>query len=133
MRNVRGIGTRCQFWKMQLIACRCQPWMSSLPGLRASHFPQQVSQECQCTYTLDEIALTPCDSEAGKRRGMRDPRSGALVSVLSYIVTRRPRVAILEQVPGLLHKQHREVFRGICKAVRIHYVVSWKVAALILH
>lgn len=69
------------------------------------------------------------ETKAGKRRGAGDPRSAALMSVLSYTVSRRPRLVILEQVPGLLHKPHRAVFRGLLSALKRFYFVSWKAAA----
>lgn len=60
---------------------------------------------------------------------MEDARAQPLLSVLAYAIKKKPGVVVLEQVPGILRPRHREVFRGILKVLREHYVVSWKAPA----
>ena len=68
------------------------------------------------------VAGAPCPafSQIGRRQGLKDNggagganRGAVLLDCVGYIVSRRPKTFILEQVPGLLQGKHKKVFDKI--------------------
>lgn len=60
------------------------------------------------------VAGFPCQpySAAGKNGGLADQRGGPVLNaVLDYIVSRLPKIFVLENVLGLLNKKHRDASR----------------------
>ena len=72
----------------------------------------------------------PCQSysNAGKQKGCADARGKLIGEGVRYVVKHQPRVAILENVPGLMQKKNRPVVKGIHKAlVKAGYLPAWKI------
>jgi site-specific DNA-cytosine methylase len=67
--------------------------------------------------------------QAGKGRGVADPRSGPMEHCLQYALTRRPPVWIMENVPGLLRRRHRRLFHRVIRRLQKIYSVRWKAPA----
>ena len=62
----------------------------------------------------------PCPpySSAGKKKALRDDRGAVLIHSLRYVVLRRPRVVVLENVKGLTHGRNRHILDKIVKILR---------------
>ena len=62
----------------------------------------------------------PCPpySSAGKKKALRDDRGAVLIHSLKYVVMRRPRVLVLENVKGLTHSKNRHILDKIVKILR---------------
>lgn len=76
------------------------------------------------------IWTPPCQSFSmmGKQKGCADARGQLIAEGVRYIVKKMPRIAILENVPGLMNKKNRPVVKGIHKALqKAGYVPSWKI------
>eukprot|EP00435_Cladocopium_sp_Y103_P074943 s386_g52.t1 len=67
------------------------------------------------------VAGFPCPSfsRLGKRRGTKDPRGMATLYGLLYLATKRPRVALLEQVAAMLDRTHTQVWSFILKILKL--------------
>lgn len=76
------------------------------------------------------IWTPPCQSYsmAGNQKGCADDRGKLIGEGVRYVVKKKPRLAILENVPGLMNKNNRPVVKGIHKALqKAGYVPSWKI------
>ena len=71
----------------------------------------------------------PCQSfsTAGCRRGVQDERGKLLAVGVKYVCKKKPRLAIMENVKGLTHKNHKKVIKGLKNAVREDYHMYMKV------
>ena len=72
------------------------------------------------TYVDAYLWTPPCQSfsASGKNDGISDSR-GTLISVgCKFIHRNRPRLAIMENVPGLVFKKHKHVLNGIVKCLK---------------
>lgn len=106
---------------------KCKALIKGIP--RPKRFHDDVT-----TRTPDEelpvhlyIFTPPCQpfSCQGKRSGIQDKRARAMQSSFQYINRKRPRVALFENVPGILEKRHRPVLRGMHKALKKMGYVMW--------
>lgn len=79
--------------------------------------------------TRDNAAAPSCDiyvsgapcppfSSAGKHGGLDDPRGSVLLHSADYVVTQRPRVALFENVKGLVNKKNRPVLDALVTVLR---------------
>lgn len=94
-----------------------------LQGLHqpAAFYPDALHREASEVAGVHVyIATPPCQSYStcGKRRGVRDARGRVVSASLKYVQRHTPRVFVLENVPGLTHKKHKAVFRGILLALQ---------------
>ena len=73
------------------------------------------------------VFTPPCQpfSCQGKRGGIQDKRARAMQSSFQYIKRQRPRVALFENVPGILQKKHRPVLYGMHRALKKLGYVMW--------
>ena len=81
-------------------------------------------------YSDVYVWTPPCQSfsAAGKRKGAHDARGKLLAVGVKYTVAKMPRVAIMENVKGLMSPRHRPVVKGVSKALTdAGYQVHWKV------
>ena len=62
----------------------------------------------------------PCPpySSAGKKKALKDDRGVVLIHSLKYVVLRRPRILMLENVKGLTHAKNRHILDKIVKILR---------------
>jgi DNA (cytosine-5)-methyltransferase 1 len=75
------------------------------------------------------IGGPPCQSwsEAGARRGVRDPRGKLFYEYIRVIEHARPDFFVAENVHGLIHSRNLAAFLNIVEMFRdIGYKVSWK-------
>ena len=63
-------------------------------------------------------APCPAFSTAGKGGGLCDPRGSVLLHSVDYVLTQRPRVAIFENVKGLVNKHNRPVLDALVDVLR---------------
>jgi DNA (cytosine-5)-methyltransferase 1 len=76
------------------------------------------------------VAGLPCVpfSVLGRKRGLDDPRSGVLHSVLRLLAAKRPRAVLLENVPALARQHGGRALRFMAGCLRgLGYAVSWSV------
>ena len=66
------------------------------------------------------IAGFPCQpfSKQGLHMGEADPRSKVVTQILLYIAQVKPRVVLLENVPGLVSESHKDLFKFIINVLR---------------
>ena len=99
--------------------------------IKPMHFYDDVlDRDLETTPRTDVYAWTPpCQSYSsnGKKKGLGDKR-GRLVAVgVKYIVLKKPRVAVLENVKMFYSKRYAHVRKGITKALKnAGYLVHWK-------
>jgi len=75
------------------------------------------------------IGGPPCQSwsEAGARRGIKDPRGKLFFEYLRVIKRTKPTFFVAENVHGLIHARNMESFKQIIKLFESEgYIVSWK-------
>jgi DNA (cytosine-5)-methyltransferase 1 len=75
------------------------------------------------------IGGPPCQSwsEAGARRGIKDPRGELFFEYLRVIKQTNPAFFVAENVHGLIHSRNLESFKNIIKMFEdLGYSVSWK-------
>ena len=67
------------------------------------------------------VAGPPCPSfsQAGCRQGLRDPRGQVLLHVIDYVISKKPCVAILENVQGLSTGENKALLSEIVEILRL--------------
>ncbi len=76
------------------------------------------------------ITGPPCGSwsSAGKGKGAKDSRGQLIFHTLQYIVSKQPRVVVLENVAGLMFRRHRAVFQQLLKLLKaMHYETHYRI------
>ena len=63
-------------------------------------------------------APCPAFSAAGKGGGLSDPRGSVLIHSVSYVVKKRPRIALFENVKGLVNKRNRRVLEALVEVLQ---------------
>lgn len=66
------------------------------------------------------ISGAPCPpfSNAGLRKSLGDSRSCVLLSSVDYVLTRKPKLAIFENVSGLVNAKNKPIFNAIVKVLK---------------
>ena len=67
------------------------------------------------------IAGPPCPAysiASPHATGLSDPRGRVLLDTLEYIVTKRPRLALIENVLGLVSKRHAATFKFVVSCLK---------------
>ena len=72
------------------------------------------------TYADTYIWTPPCQafSGAGKHKGISDGRGALIGAGCKFMSRNRPKLAIMENVPGLATKKHKRVLNGIIKSFK---------------
>ncbi len=61
------------------------------------------------------------------KRGGKDDQKSCVDDYADFLEALRPKAFVLENVPGLLFKNHRPIFNGfVGRTQRLGYTVSWK-------
>ena len=89
-----------------------------------------------CDRVLEDVPATdlytwtpPCTtySKAGLNQGINAKAGKLLASGVKYVVAKKPRAAVMENVPNLLSKKHKHVVKGVNKALKkAGYNCYWK-------
>ena len=104
--------------------------------LLANHRPQILYEDVitrdnsSAPYVDLYVAGWPChgNSTLGKRRGLADPRTRVIWSLLDYIHKQRPNVVVLENVANALHIGRGEQFNGVRSSLEgAGYFVHWRI------
>ena len=104
--------------------------------LLANHKPQILYEDViardnsSAPYVDLYVAGWPCqgNSTLGKRRGLADPRTRVIWSLLDYIHKQRPKVVVLENVANALHIDRGEQFNGVRSSLEdAGYFVHWRI------
>ncbi|CAE7557490.1 ngoBVM, partial [Symbiodinium necroappetens] len=78
----------------------------------------------------------PCPSwsKAGLKAGLNDERGLVLLKGLQYLAAKRPRTAILEQVPGILEDKHKKMWGFLLKVLEsLNYCTAWGILNTMEH
>ena len=104
--------------------------------LKANHDPQILYEDVlardnsSAPYVDLYVAGWPCQGNSllGKRRGLRDPRTRVVSSLLEYIHLNGPKIVILENVANALHIDNGEQFNEVRSQLQdAGYVVHWRI------
>ena len=104
--------------------------------LLANHKPQILYEDAtardnsSAPYVDLYVAGWPCqgNSTLGKRRGLSDPRTRVVRSLLEYVHLQGPKVVVLENVVNALYIDRGEQFKEVCSSLRdAGYVVHWRI------
>ena len=110
----------------------CMPAAKRLSELmfKPKVFKDDVKDVSKNSYTDVYVWGAPCIaySKQGKGQGVKVPTGRLLTYSMKYISKHRPRLTVMENVPGLaLMRKHKPVFKGVLKAFKdMGYVVKWK-------
>ena len=72
----------------------------------------------------------PCQafSISGRREGFKDPRGTLFFEIARIAAAKKPKILLLENVPGLLHHDEGETFKTILWELgRLGYWIEWQV------
>ena len=135
-----GLGT--ELLAAELCGIRCKPVFGSelSPDVRRLHkllHPTAPPLDVDCTKrdvtSTPEVDLyvagPPCQpwSAMGQQRGLNDIRGTVFYHVLNYVRQRRPRVALIENVRGLLDRYPDELFDVLQILKESGYCVTWDI------
>ena len=104
--------------------------------LLANHNPQiryediLASDNSSAPYVDLYIAGWPCqgNNTLGKRRGLRDPRTLVVSSLLEYIHMKGPKIVVLENVANALYIDNGEQFNEVRSQLQdAGYRVHWRI------
>ena len=104
--------------------------------LLANHRPQILYEDAtardnsSAPYVDLYVAGYPCqgNSTLGKRRGLSDPRTRVIWSLLDYIHKQRPKVVVLENVANALHIDRGQQFNSVHSSLEdAGYFVHWRI------
>lgn len=71
-----------------------------------------------CVDVFVSGAPCPAYSSCGKKKALADSRGAVILHSLHYVVRKRPRVVIVENVKGLTDKKNEEILQNIFKILR---------------
>ena len=104
--------------------------------LLANHAPQILYEDAtardnnSAPYVDLYVAGWPCQGNSllGKRRGLSDPRTRVVRSLLEYVHLQGPKVVVLENVANALTIDGGAQFREVCASLEDSgYIVHWRV------
>ena len=135
-----GLGT--ELLAAELCGIRCKPVFGSelSPDVRRLHkllHPTAPPLDVDCTkrdvMSTPEVDLyvagPPCQpwSAMGQQRGLNDIRGTVFYHVLNFVRQRRPRVALIENVRGLIDRHPCELFDVVQIIKESGYCVTWDI------
>ena len=104
--------------------------------LLANHAPRILYTDATTRYNSQApvvdlyVAGWPCqgNSKLGKQKGLADPRTRVVHSLLEYITTKRPRVVLLENVANALYIDGGNQFQEVRASLQdAGYLVRWRI------
>lgn len=102
-----------------------------------NHFPNVIFDDrsitkipnCDVPKTEGIIGGPPCQSwsEAGAKRGVKDPRGQLFFEYIRILEHSQPKFFVAENVSGILHSRNKDAFNNIITLFEnAGYDVSWK-------
>jgi len=110
----------------------CDTLKKNHPGIRVMHNDMTglVSEEFECRPDV-LIGGVPCQSfsQAGKRKGLDDPRGNLMMAFISLVKKMRPKVFMIENVRGLTTHNRGERMKDIIAGLSCdgEYEIQWRV------
>ena len=115
-------------------ACEKEDWKRTV---YSGHFPGiKIDKDARAIDpgSLPDFEILcggfPCQafSLAGKRKGLADPRGDICFEIARVAGSKKPRILLLENVPGLLFHEKGDTYWRILKSLDdVGYDVSWQV------